>query len=146
MTRNSGIFWAMFTTSMLTGNIFVFFLFQDMDDISTETRMIFVGSLFAVGFAGSILLLFLLPVPESDIPEDRNMEEIELDRKFSTDGSIILMPKKPDSPLVALRKIFQLLKTKNMILLCTFFFYLGAVLTFSSGVITSSIGFTLSFE
>ena len=39
MERNSGIFWAMLQCSLLIGNTFVYFQFQDLDDIDKDTRL-----------------------------------------------------------------------------------------------------------
>ena len=38
MERNSGIFWAMLQCSLLIGNTFVYFAFQDTEDIDKDLR------------------------------------------------------------------------------------------------------------
>ncbi len=79
MSQNSGIFWAMYKSCLLTGSLFVFLLFQDKDDISTKTRMILVGSMLVVGSIGTVLLLFLLPVPKT---EETNIVEAKRERNY----------------------------------------------------------------
>lgn len=59
VTRNSGIFWAIFQCSLLFGNIFVFFMFRGQKVITKETRIIVYGVLTVVGLIGSCLLFFL---------------------------------------------------------------------------------------
>lgn len=82
MLQNSGIFWVMYKSSLLTGSLFVFLLFQDKDDISTKTRMILVGSMLVVGSIGTILLLFLLPIPEKNITDEDNDSNTERERNY----------------------------------------------------------------
>ena len=38
VSRNSGIFWAMFQCSLIIGNTFAYFQFTDLDDIDPQTR------------------------------------------------------------------------------------------------------------
>ena len=45
MERNSGIFWAMLQCSLLIGNTFVYFAFQDTEDIDKDLRTLVKKSL-----------------------------------------------------------------------------------------------------
>ena len=59
MSRNSGIFWALLQCSLLFGNIFIFKMFGQDENISKPTRMWTYGVLTTVGVLGTILLLAL---------------------------------------------------------------------------------------
>ncbi len=72
MSRNSGIFWAMFQCSLLIGNTFAYFQFKEDDDISEEERTVFVAVLFTAGCAGVVVFFFLLPTPwDKDMRADQ---------------------------------------------------------------------------
>lgn len=59
VSRNAGIFWAIFQCSMLFGNIFVYFQFKGESEISESSRFVVYGVLTGVGVAGTFALLFL---------------------------------------------------------------------------------------
>ncbi|ROT84817.1 putative UNC93-like protein MFSD11 [Penaeus vannamei] len=95
IARNSGIFWALFQSSLLFGNIFVFYMFMGKDVIDAGTRLV----------------------------DDMG-----------------------GPPLDALKKSFELFKTRDMILLSATFFYTGLSLSFFSGVYSTCVGSTLRFS
>ncbi|KAF2360769.1 Ion channel regulatory protein UNC-93 [Trinorchestia longiramus] len=102
MSRNSGIFWAMMQTSMVFGNLFVFFQFRGQDVIDKHTRMIVFSGLTVVSVIGLVVLLFL---PRPGVGAGRA-------------DSV-------GSPTQQLLKSIMLFRTKEMLLLSVTFFYTG---------------------
>lgn len=121
ISRNSGIFWAMLQASMFFGNLFVYFQFQGKTHIDADTRLPVFIVLLVLAAIGIVFLLLLRPAQNSD-------------------GEMVR--KDEGGPLHALRRAFDLLLTKEMILLSLTFFYTGTELSFFSGVYSPSIGFT----
>ncbi|KAK2191993.1 hypothetical protein NP493_41g03028 [Ridgeia piscesae] len=126
MGRNSGIFWALLQCSMLVGNLYVYFAFKGEMNITSQSRTTLFTVLTAAVLLGTLSLLFLRKPPP----------------RTSEPGSV----ERPDGPLEALKKSFQLLMTRNMILLCVTFAYTGLELTFFSGVYGTCVGNTLYFQ
>uniref|UniRef100_A0A6A7FXZ9 UNC93-like protein MFSD11 n=1 Tax=Hirondellea gigas TaxID=1518452 RepID=A0A6A7FXZ9_9CRUS len=122
MSRNSGIFWAMLQTSMVFGNLFVYFKFRGEKTIDQQTRLVVFSALTVVSVIG-LLVLMLLPKPSAD-----NGRE---DQKSS-----------PRAELIKSVKLFQ---TKEMLLLSVTFLYTGLELSFFSGVYSACLSFTLRF-
>ena len=42
IARNSGIFWSILQCSLILGNTFIYFQFQDLTEIDNQTRFVFV--------------------------------------------------------------------------------------------------------
>ncbi|XP_070580414.1 UNC93-like protein MFSD11 isoform X2 [Ptychodera flava] len=132
--RNSGIFWALLQCSLLFGNLFVYFEFQGQTNIQVHTRTTVFIVLLVVACIG--ILMFLL-----------------LRNKRSTDSDDLLTinvgsgdEKKKEGPVQAFKRAFQLLKTREIILLSVCFAYTGFELTFFSGVYGTCIGNTSQLE
>lgn len=98
-SRNSGIFWALFQSSMLFGNLFVYFEFRGQESISSSTRLTVYGFFTGGGILGTLFLLTLKSPP--------------------TMRSSYVGPKE------SLIKSWELIKAKRMIYLCVTFFYTG---------------------
>ncbi|XP_045595130.1 UNC93-like protein MFSD11 isoform X2 [Procambarus clarkii] len=124
MSRNSGIFWAMLQSSMLFGNLFVFYQFMGKTIIDQHTRTIVFSALTVVGLIG-IGIMCTLPKPGAD-------------GSGRSDDSL-------GSPFDALKKSFSLFRTKDMLLLSATFFYTGIELSFFSGVYSACLSSTLRF-
>ncbi|XP_045132438.1 UNC93-like protein MFSD11 isoform X2 [Portunus trituberculatus] len=123
ISRNSGIFWAMLQTSMLFGNIFVYYQFMGKEIIDQHTRMVVFIVLTVVGVIG-VGVMCLLPKPGSE--GGGRADDL-------------------GGPSTALRKSFALFKTKDMLLLSFAFFYTGIALSFFSGVYSACLSSTLRF-
>lgn len=122
MSRNSGIFWAMLQSSMVFGNIFVYFQFRGQTIIDEHTRYVVFGALTAVSFLG-LLVLVLLPKPG----QGSGREDIA------------------STPTEELVKSLKLFRTKEMMLLSVTFLYTGLELSFFSGVYSACLSFTQRF-
>ncbi|KAF5273713.1 hypothetical protein FQA39_LY07403 [Lamprigera yunnana] len=128
ISRNSGIFWAIFQLSMFIGNLFVFFQFQGLTHIGKDTRTIVISVLGSIAIAGTIILIFL-PRPNLHENEDDAVNVVE----------------ESSGPVAAFKNATKLFVTKDMLLLSIAFFYTGIELSFYSGVYSSSVGFTGAF-
>ncbi|KZS04435.1 Protein unc-93 A [Daphnia magna] len=139
ISRNSGVFWAVFQCSFLFGNLFVFFLFQGREQIDQQTRTILYSVLLVVGTLGLLLVLVLPAMKDSDAA--RNSNSKSGDGPMATRGTQLAQ-----GPLDAFLRSIKLFFTKDMGLLSVAFFYIGIEYSFLSGVYSPSIGFTLEFE
>lgn len=138
MSRNSGLFWAIFQSSMFIGNIFVVLVFTS-EKIDEETRNLVFKVLTAVSMAGLLLLLTMRSPPQLI-----NLGPAE---GVSSADKELRIPEAPrEKPLLAawyaLRDAFQLFFTSRMLMLAMMFVYTGLSLTFFSSVYSASIGFT----
>ncbi|KAF6202112.1 hypothetical protein GE061_004510 [Apolygus lucorum] len=125
MARNSGIFWALFQSSMLYGNFFVFMVFQGKSHIDEGTKNLVSGVLAAVCGLGVGLLVLLRP-------------------SVGTDGQALA--RRVVGPVEAFTEAIKLFSEKEMILLCFTFLYTGLAQTFYSGVYSPSIAATLDIS
>lgn len=101
-SRNSGVFWALFQSSMLFGNLFVYFEFRGQESVSHETRLIVYGFFTGGGILGTLFLLTL--------------------KSPNTTASTVTNYVGPKESVM---KSWNLFKTRKMIYLCVTFFYTG---------------------
>lgn len=138
MSRNAGIFWAIFQSSQFAGNLFVYFVFTTPKIDASQRRMVF-GVLTGLAAVGTIVLLFLRRSP-------KKLSLGEAEGVSSADKELQLPEPVPQKPLVAAWQAFttalRLFLTPRMLILSLTFAYTGLELTFYSGVYSSSIGFT----
>ncbi|XP_053975322.1 UNC93-like protein MFSD11 [Hylaeus volcanicus] len=138
MSRNAGIFWAIFQTSMFIGNLFVYFMFTE-SEIDRSTRRIVFGVLTGLSIGGTCVLAVLRRIPQ-------RLELGEAEGVSSADKELHMPEPTKEKPLLvawhAFTDAFSLFLTSKMLLLSLTFVYTGLVLTFYSGVYSSCIGFT----
>lgn len=137
MSRNAGIFWAIFQMSQFAGNLFVFFIF-DSEKIEEKQRTIVFSVLTGLAVIGTTVLLVLRKSPQkSSLGEAEGVS--------NADKELRLPEQRREKPLLiawyALVEAFRLFLTPNMLLLSLTFIYTGLELTFYSGVYSSSISF-----
>lgn len=89
--------------SLLFGNIFVFYMFMGKDVIDAGTRLVVFAALTGVALLG---LAILLALPKPGAGGSGRQDDM-------------------GGPLDALKKSFELFKTRDMILLSATFFYTG---------------------
>ncbi|XP_015123665.1 UNC93-like protein MFSD11 [Diachasma alloeum] len=138
MSRNSGLFWAVFQSSMFTGNLFVYFMFTD-PEIDGPTRKIVFWVLTSLAIVG-VAVLAILRKP----PQRLSLGEAE---GVSSHDKELAMPEPRRqagcaAAWSAFRDALSLCITPKMLLLSLTFIYTGVGLTFFSGIYSSSIGFT----
>uniref|UniRef100_T1L0R2 UNC93-like protein MFSD11 n=1 Tax=Tetranychus urticae TaxID=32264 RepID=T1L0R2_TETUR len=114
--RNSGIFWALYQTSLLVGNSIVYNRFEDHRTIDRPTRNITFTGLTICSLLG-VLALFALREP--------------------TDA-----PRKKVGAWKSLSNTLTLIKSQKMILLLLVFVYTGLEGCFFSGVYNASVAFS----
>lgn len=135
--RDTGIFWALMQGSLLIGNLFFFFTFNDQKDagITSYKRMVLFGVLTIVGVCG-MLLMFL--IRSASVQSQSNVSESQSDISESENPSRV-------GALEAFKRSVQMFFTKEMLLLCFCFAYTGLETSFWAGIYETSIGHTSSF-
>ncbi len=126
----------MFTCSGIFGNTFSYLYFRDSHEIDTRTRNIFNGVLLCVNVAGAFVFLFTRRVPSREGAAESHDD---------SDTKPLTPPPKPDSPLVAVKKAFKLACTTDMLILTSYFAYMGVNQGFMS-IYSVSLSFNRGFE
>ncbi|XP_047365226.1 UNC93-like protein MFSD11 [Vespa velutina] len=138
MSRNAGIFWAIFQSSLFIGNLFVYFMFNSEHIEKSVRRTVFIV-LIGLALFGTIILAVLRK------PSQR-LALGEAEGVSSADKELHIPEPAKEKPLLAawyaLRDAFSLFLTPKMLFLSFTFIYTGLQLTFFSAVYASSIGFT----
>ncbi|XP_066587052.1 UNC93-like protein MFSD11 [Prorops nasuta] len=139
MSRNAGVFWAIFQSSMFIGNLFVYFMFAGSEKIAASTRNTVFLVLTSLAVTGTVLLATLQKSPT-------RLSLGEAEGVSSADKELQIPEPERKKPLVAawhaMRDAMSLFITSKMILLAITFIYTGLFLTFFSGVYSNCIGFT----
>uniref|UniRef100_A0A1B6F0P6 UNC93-like protein MFSD11 n=1 Tax=Cuerna arida TaxID=1464854 RepID=A0A1B6F0P6_9HEMI len=125
ITRNISIFNIIWQSSLFYGNILALFIFRDKEYLDKQSRTTVILALLGISASGTLFLLFL-PTPTSsegkDIKEDHG------------------------SPIMALKKTWEVATTKYMLILLISFVFMGFQACFMSGVYGSCVGFTKQLE
>ncbi|CAF0905754.1 unnamed protein product [Rotaria sordida] len=127
ISRNSGIFWALFQVSLLAGNIYVYIALKtEMIDSATRIPLFIVFSIVsAIG-----LVLFVFIIWRSYVEKNRDTLIHTVEERRNTLVDIVQ----------TLKIAVRLLKTRNMLLLLLPFAYSGFSTTFFQGVYGTCIG------
>lgn len=124
--RNAGIFWAIFQSSILIGNLMAYFVLPDSSNISVDQARTFYLILFVVGCAGVLLLLPTRPVQQPPKDESLNTDPSESAKRQSLWRSI--------------KSTFALLRTPDMLQLSFLIMYSGLENSFWGGTYFFNIG------
>ncbi|XP_074638646.1 UNC93-like protein MFSD11 [Acropora palmata] len=141
ISRNSGIFWALLQSSLLFGNMYVYYQFKtETNQIQNTTRRT-VYTVFTTICGLGICLLFLLQKPRNMLTQLNDK-----DRELSQNLRASSRNSERRSALESLKTAGKLLLTKDMLLLSLCFAYTGIELTFFSGVYGTCVGNTSHFN
>uniref|UniRef100_A0A1B6CHF6 UNC93-like protein MFSD11 n=1 Tax=Clastoptera arizonana TaxID=38151 RepID=A0A1B6CHF6_9HEMI len=124
LDRNIGIFWILFSSAELYGNLFIYFKMEGKKYIDGDTRKFVVYVMSAVA-ASSLFMFCLLGKPNNTSLNKETM--------------------KKEGPVQALKLTWSIFTTKNMMLLCITFAFIGVQQAFRCGIYSASVGFTLQF-
>lgn len=128
--RDAATFWSMLQSSILLGNLFVYFAFDGQAAIGDGARLLVYGVLTLVGGLGALVLLLLREGPSGGP---------------GAPGA----PAAPDNQTAGAREQFvaalRLAGTRNMVLLSAAFLFTGQLLCFFTGVYGTAIGATSAF-
>lgn len=154
-TRNAAVFWSMLQSSILFGNLFVFFAFDSQGTISDQTRYVVYGVLTLVGALGALVLLLLRDVSPPGASSATNSEA------RSQSGGKAVAEALRDNPTATSEqgeedeaaytawgqfvRAVKLAHTRDMLLLSTAFLFTGQLLSFFTGVYGTAIGATTQF-
>jgi len=144
MSRNTGIFWCMFQSSLLVGNIYIMIAWKGESYVSSEMRTT-LFTIFAI-LASVGCSIFLLLKGKCCGPETRYdevpVEEQEL--KGENDEKNVSKPEESQGALKtissSIKAAFKLLVTKKMLLIAPLFMYSGFELSYFSGVHPTTVG------
>uniref|UniRef100_A0A914WC74 UNC93-like protein MFSD11 n=1 Tax=Plectus sambesii TaxID=2011161 RepID=A0A914WC74_9BILA len=121
--RHSGIVWALYMSSLISGGIFLTFIFDySTTHIPQATIRILYAFFAALGVLGVITLALLRSPLKEQLHEQPKQNHIK-----------------------NLMSTFHLMLTKNMAFLAVVSLYLGMELTFWNGIYTTSLSFTRQF-
>lgn len=138
MSRNAGIFWAIFQCSQFIGNFIVYFVFDSAKIEKSQRTMVF-GVLVSLSIVGTLLLIAMKKPPQK-------LSLGEAEGVSSADKELQMPEPAREKPLLAawqaFTDAFKLFITPRLLLLSLTFIYTGLALTFYSGVYSNSIGFT----
>lgn len=141
MSRNTGIFWCMFQTSLLIGNIYIMIAWKGKSYVDSEMRTT-LFSIFAVLAAVGCSVFLLLKGkccgPEesySEVPQDEQelAEKSNPKPQEESEGAVKTI-------IVSIKAAFALLITKKMLLIAPLFMYSGFELSYFSGVHPTTVG------
>ncbi|RZF42180.1 hypothetical protein LSTR_LSTR004329 [Laodelphax striatellus] len=124
MARNVGIFWVFFALSTFYGNIYAYFELEGKIYIDKATRHLLIYVLTGISSVSIFMFILLRPAKK-----DQEIAENEL----------------KEGPLTALKKTWAVFTTKDMLILCIMFLYVGMQQAFVTGIYSPCIGFTLQF-
>lgn len=131
--RNTGIFFLMFESSLLVGNIFIYFTFNGEKYIEDHTRTIVFSCLTAVSVLGTLTLLGIRQPPSAESTSDEIATETKWQRAKRTGKKSFFTAVK-------------LIQTKEILLQLPVWAYNGMEITFWSGVFPTCVGNTLKLE
>jgi len=142
MSRNTGIFWCMFQSSLLVGNIYIMIAWKGESYVSSEMRTTLFTIFAILASVGCSIFLFLKGKccgPEArydEVPVEEQELKGENDDKNVTGESQGALKTISSSTVAA----FKLLVTKKMLLIAPLFMYSGFELSYFSGVHPTTVG------
>lgn len=143
ISRNSGIFWAIYQLSLVTGNLSVYCIFTSKTYDKPTRKLMFI-ILTILSIIGTLILATLRKPLKRTLTSEEICDNKEIEKKSTKE---IESKRCKNQALILgwerMRRFLCLIITPQMIMLIVTFMYSGLVLAFYSGVYSSSFGFTV---
>ncbi|XP_074647181.1 UNC93-like protein MFSD11 isoform X2 [Tubulanus polymorphus] len=133
----SGIFWALFQTSMLFGNLYVYFTFKGNITVDAESRTTLFSVFTALCVVGVLTFAILFSLKD----RKQNVKSAQSEDPINS----VEQDDRSPGPVQAFKKSFQLFLTGRMLLLSITFGFTGLTVTFFSGVYGTCVGHSKRF-
>lgn len=142
INRNTGMFWALLQCSMIFGNLYVYFEWTGMTEISDSSRKNVFLSLLVASVLGTLSFLVLRQsqTEEEMLSEEEGQSLLSTHMRYKHRANSAMQEAKAE-----FQTILQLLRTKTVVLLSPCMAYSGLELSFYSGVYGTCIGATTHF-
>lgn len=126
LARNIGIFWTLFGVSELFGNLVLYHSIEGKVKVESRSQNILLYAMDGLAILALLMFLFL------QNPEKQNTEEDSQQEKPGTTKVI--------------KATWNLMYSKNMLILMVLFGYQGLQQAFAFGIYTNSVTFTDAFD
>ncbi|KAM7387050.1 hypothetical protein PAMA_009595 [Pampus argenteus] len=142
INRNTGMFWALLQCSMLFGNLYIYFDWNGRTEISDSSRKNVFLSLLVASVLGTLSFLMLRKSHHGEemLSEEEGQSLLSARVMYKHRANTAMEDAKSE-----FKTIFQLVKTKTIVLLSPCMVYSGLELSFYSGVYGTCIGATTQF-
>eukprot|EP00116_Pleurobrachia_bachei_P004455 sb/3464717/ len=130
--KHTGIFWSWFNTSMLLGNVFLFFYLGDSEAINSKERHVIYLVLGTLCTLGMLAFLFLRPSPPGGVDEALEEESGSVQRAPQVEVD--------EGVLQPIKDAISFCGTWQMGLLYMPFIFTGVSLNFWSSVFVTIVG------
>lgn len=128
LLRNTGIFWSLFSFSEFFGNLVLYYRLEDKLSLETKERQILLYAMNGMAVYSIIMLVFL------QNPEKQDDTEVESQQESRSTASH------------AVKVTWELMRSKNILILAVLFSYSGLQQSFAFGIFSSVVGFTQEFS
>jgi len=144
ISRNTGIFFLMFESSLFVGNTFIYFTFDGAEYISDSTRVVVFSCLTAVSFLGLLTLFLIRPLPTTSQESENESDTAQLVGDGTQEVTQSKWNKASESAKTAFLNAIRILKTEQVLLQLVVWAYNGLEITFWSGILPTCIGNTMA--
>ncbi|GAU89893.1 hypothetical protein RvY_02390-2 [Ramazzottius varieornatus] len=153
--RNTGIFLALYQSSLTSASLFYFLMVRGSLSITWETRIVVFSSLLAISFVGVIAFSLVvhpwtgkIPLgPETIISERREQPSVGSDHTRGS-RSPDEHPKTAEThrrPWSAFLSTVKFIWTRNILMLTPYFIYIGFEQSMWSNIYPTALGYTVRF-
>lgn len=142
INRNTGMFWALLQCSMIFGNLCIYFEWNGTTEITDSSRKNVFLSLLVASVLGTLSFLVLRQsqTEEEMLSEEEGQSLLSTRMRYKHRANSAMEDAKAE-----FKTIWELLKTKTIVLLSPCMAYSGLELSFYSGVYGTCIGATTHF-
>ncbi|XP_072299140.1 UNC93-like protein MFSD11 [Eucyclogobius newberryi] len=142
INRNTGMFWALLQCSMIFGNLYIYFEWNGATEITGSSRKNVFLCLLVASVLGTLSFLILRQSHSDEelLSEEEGQSLLSTRMRYKHRANSAMQDAKAE-----FKTIFQLLRTKTIVLLIPCMAYSGLELSFYSGVYGTCIGATTHF-